>query len=132
MFVFFGQRCVAGGGPAAAHFLCLAKESKQRKATAMHRPFGVPGAVSSQSGGTHNSLRSDKRPSFSDRNNTSPAMHKRKGKCCSLRIALLAQHGGITSIGELLNWFEKTAKQLRSFNAMRSEPLLRSAWEPGQ
>jgi len=24
----------------------------------------------------------------------------------------------------LLNWFEKTAKQLRSSNAMRSEPLL--------
>jgi len=90
----------------------------------MHRPFGVPDAVSSQSGGTHNSLRSDKRPSFSDRNNTSPAMHKRKRQNCSLRIALLAQHGGITSFGESLNWFEKTAKQLRSSNAMRSEPLL--------
>jgi hypothetical protein len=32
----------AGGSPAATHFLCFAKESKQRKATPLHRPFGVP------------------------------------------------------------------------------------------
>jgi len=66
----------------------------------MHRPFGVPGAVLLQSGGTHNSLRSDKRPSFSDRNNTAPATHKRKRHNCSLRIALLAllaQHGGFAN-----------------------------------
>ncbi|RJF96667.1 hypothetical protein D3870_19815 [Noviherbaspirillum cavernae] len=33
---------LAGGGPAAAHFLCFAKESKQRKATAQSLPFGYP------------------------------------------------------------------------------------------
>jgi hypothetical protein len=41
-----GFRCLsatdAGGSPAATHFLCFAKESKQRKATPLRRPFGVP------------------------------------------------------------------------------------------
>jgi len=32
----------AGGGPATAHFLCFAKESKQRKATQKPGPCGVP------------------------------------------------------------------------------------------
>jgi hypothetical protein len=32
----------AGGSPAATHFLCVAKESKQRKATAKPLPFGFP------------------------------------------------------------------------------------------
>jgi hypothetical protein len=32
----------AGGSPAATHFLCFAKESKQRKATPLRRPVGVP------------------------------------------------------------------------------------------
>jgi hypothetical protein len=31
---------LAGGGPAANHFLCFAKESKQRKASAGKLPFG--------------------------------------------------------------------------------------------
>src|SRR5450830_186574 len=33
MFVFFGRECVAGGGPAAAYFSCLAQEkvSKRRR-----------------------------------------------------------------------------------------------------
>ncbi|MNJ74462.1 hypothetical protein D3C77_714010 [compost metagenome] len=35
------EKCVAGGGPAAAHFLCFAKESKQRKATATVVALGV-------------------------------------------------------------------------------------------
>jgi hypothetical protein len=30
---------LAGGGPAAAYFLCFAKESKQRKATALPLPL---------------------------------------------------------------------------------------------
>jgi hypothetical protein len=34
--------CFAGGGPAAAHFSCLAKKSKQKKATARTLPFGFP------------------------------------------------------------------------------------------
>ena len=34
-------RCVAGGGPAAAHFSCLAKKSKQKKATAKPQPLRV-------------------------------------------------------------------------------------------
>jgi len=43
VFVFFGRGCVAGGSPAATHFLCFAKESKQRKATAIRRPLrGYP------------------------------------------------------------------------------------------
>ncbi len=34
---------LAGGGPAAAHFLCSAKESKQRKAAAVRSPLrGCP------------------------------------------------------------------------------------------
>ena len=33
------ERCVAGGGPAAAHFSCLAKKSKQKKATAKPQPL---------------------------------------------------------------------------------------------
>jgi len=32
----------AGGSPAATHFLCFAKESKQRKATAKPLPCGFP------------------------------------------------------------------------------------------
>jgi len=55
---------VAGGGPAAAYFLCFAKESKQRKATAIRRPFGVPVGDVPKSGRETNSLRSDKFPFF--------------------------------------------------------------------
>jgi hypothetical protein len=33
---------LAGGGPAAAYFSCLAKKSKQKKATALPLPFGFP------------------------------------------------------------------------------------------
>ena len=54
----------AGGSPAATHFLCLAKESKQRKATAGSRSFGLPGAAKQKMGGETNSLRSDKFPLF--------------------------------------------------------------------
>jgi hypothetical protein len=32
----------AGGSPAASHFFCFAKKSNQKKATPLHRPFGVP------------------------------------------------------------------------------------------
>jgi len=39
IFLRSGER--AGGGPAAAHFSCLAKKSKQKKATATAPPsFG--------------------------------------------------------------------------------------------
>ena len=54
----------AGGSPAATHFLCFAKESKQRKATAGSRPFGLPGAAKQKMGRETNSLRSDKFPFF--------------------------------------------------------------------
>src|SRR5947209_5778850 len=40
--LFLRGGSVAGGGPAATHFLCFAKESKQRKATAQPLPFGFP------------------------------------------------------------------------------------------
>jgi hypothetical protein len=33
---------LAGGGPAATHFSCFAKKSKQKKATAQPLPFGFP------------------------------------------------------------------------------------------
>ncbi|WP_229726108.1 hypothetical protein [Oxalicibacterium faecigallinarum] len=33
---------LAGGSPAATHFSCLAKKSKQKKATAKSLPFGFP------------------------------------------------------------------------------------------
>ena len=36
------HRSLAGCGPAATHFLCFAKESKQRKATQLSLPFGFP------------------------------------------------------------------------------------------
>ena len=32
---------LAGGCPAASYFLCLAKESDQRKATPLRHPFGA-------------------------------------------------------------------------------------------
>ena len=32
---------LAGGSPAASYFLCLAKESNQRKATWLRHPFGA-------------------------------------------------------------------------------------------
>ncbi len=32
----------AGSGPAAAHFSCFAKKSKQKKATVTRQPFGFP------------------------------------------------------------------------------------------
>jgi hypothetical protein len=35
-------RPLAGGGPAATHFSCFAKKSKQKKATALSLPFGFP------------------------------------------------------------------------------------------
>src|SRR5450830_1537717 len=60
---FFDQP-FAGGSPAATHFLCFAKESKQRKATAGSRSFGLPGAAKQKMGGETNSLRSDKFPLF--------------------------------------------------------------------
>jgi hypothetical protein len=34
-------RLLAGGGPAATHLLCLAKEGKRRKATAPPSPAGA-------------------------------------------------------------------------------------------
>jgi hypothetical protein len=47
-----------GGGPAAAHFLCLAKESKQRKATAESLPpLGVPEKVNAKVGSAETRLR---------------------------------------------------------------------------
>jgi hypothetical protein len=49
----------AGGSPAATHFLCLAKESKQRKATASRCSFGVPSAAPQKMGSERNSLRSN-------------------------------------------------------------------------
>jgi hypothetical protein len=40
---------LAGGGPAAAHFSCLAKKSKQKKATAAPLPpSGVPQKVNAK------------------------------------------------------------------------------------
>src|SRR5450830_964825 len=58
VFSFFDQP-FAGGSPAATHFLCLAKESKQRKATAGSSPFGVPSDAKQKIGRENNSLRSD-------------------------------------------------------------------------
>ena len=64
MFFFLRSKRSAGGGPAAAHFLCFAKESKQRKgwSTAPTRlppsPFGVPAGVAEKMGKAE-SLRSD-------------------------------------------------------------------------
>ncbi|WP_222612478.1 hypothetical protein [Undibacterium flavidum] len=36
------RRSQVGCGPTATHFLCFAKESKQRKATTLPLPFGFP------------------------------------------------------------------------------------------
>jgi hypothetical protein len=47
--------------PGLTHFLCLAKESKQRKARPMRRPLLE---FMSQGGEGENSLRSDSPPSF--------------------------------------------------------------------
>ena len=41
-YIVFSSDEQAGGGPAAAHFLCFAKESKQRKANARSRPLRGP------------------------------------------------------------------------------------------
>ncbi|RFB69445.1 hypothetical protein DZB54_12215 [Herbaspirillum sp. 3R-3a1] len=54
----------AGGSPAATHFSCLAKKSKQKKRPLVRSPFGVPGVGRHKSGGETNSLRSDKFPLF--------------------------------------------------------------------
>ena len=40
--IFRFHRSQAGCGPAATHFLCFAKESKQRKATTLPLAFGFP------------------------------------------------------------------------------------------
>ena len=40
--VLNSHRSQAGSGPAATHFLCFAKESKQRKATTLPLAFGFP------------------------------------------------------------------------------------------
>src|SRR4051794_9467030 len=62
--LFFGEPVrlplrgyLAGGGPAAAHFLCFAKESKQRKAIAPRCPCGVPVKLGSQAGSAKTRLR---------------------------------------------------------------------------
>ncbi|MBC3808095.1 hypothetical protein H8K52_12145 [Undibacterium seohonense] len=41
-FVMIISRPLAGCGPAATHFSCFAKKSKQKKATALSLPFGFP------------------------------------------------------------------------------------------
>jgi hypothetical protein len=71
MSFFLRATVVAGCGPAAAHFLCFAKESKQRKgwSTAPTQRFaaplrGVPVDATHKSGRETNSLRSDKFPFF--------------------------------------------------------------------
>ncbi len=61
---FLASDYPAGGSPAATHFSCLAKKSKQKKRPLVRSPFGVPGVVRHKSGGETNSLRSDKFPLF--------------------------------------------------------------------
>jgi hypothetical protein len=63
-FDFLSSINLAGGSPAATHFLCLAKESKPRKRPLGRSPFGVPGADRHKSGRENNSLRSDIFPFF--------------------------------------------------------------------
>ncbi|TWC68551.1 hypothetical protein FB597_103437 [Herbaspirillum sp. SJZ099] len=58
MLLFLRSERSAGGGPAAAHFSCLAKKSKQKKATQLPSPFGVPDG-SNKKMGKAESLRSD-------------------------------------------------------------------------
>ncbi|MGH8809867.1 MAG: hypothetical protein ACREX0_18490 [Noviherbaspirillum sp.] len=49
---------LAGGGPAAGYFLCLAKESNQRKATAAPLPpSGVPKKGNTKAGSAETRLR---------------------------------------------------------------------------
>jgi len=56
---------VAGGGPAAAHFLCFAKKvSKERRPRFAAPLRGVPVDATHKSGRETNSLRSDKFPFF--------------------------------------------------------------------
>jgi len=69
IFSFFDQP-FAGGSPAATHFSCSAKKSKQKKGwstapTQLGRsPFGVPGVSRRKSGRENNSLRSNIFPFF--------------------------------------------------------------------
>ncbi|TWC68563.1 hypothetical protein FB597_103449 [Herbaspirillum sp. SJZ099] len=58
MLIFLRSQRSAGGGPAAAHFSCLAKKSKQKKATQLPSPFGVPDGTGKKMGKAE-SLRSD-------------------------------------------------------------------------
>jgi len=73
-FLFPSLR-LAGGSPAATHFSCLAKKSKQKKATPKQsapcggsRRAGGPGGIAA------NSLRSNMRRSFSARPTVSSAL----------------------------------------------------------
>ena len=125
-FVFFGRAWFAGSGPAAAHFLCFAKESKQRKATALRRPLsGVPGSGACQSGGTLNSLRSDKRPSLSDCHPPPPATQKRNrytARCASRSTSMT-----IPTLNQVTKSQTGVRRVVFASSAMRSEQFELSA-----
>jgi hypothetical protein len=62
--LFFGEAVavvtpwgLAGGGPAAAHFSCLAKKSKQKKASPSRCPCGVPEKADGKPGSAKTRLR---------------------------------------------------------------------------
>jgi len=78
-------------------FFVSPKKVSKEKRPRFVAPYGGTRCCVASIGRAANSLRSDMRPSFSDCCNTSPATHKRKRRNCSLRIALLAQHGGFAN-----------------------------------
>ncbi|WP_197034850.1 hypothetical protein [Herbaspirillum sp. RV1423] len=78
---------LAGGGPAAAHFSCLVKKSKQKKTTAGSRPFGLPGAAMQKMGRKKTRFAQTVFPSYSIFRIASPAGSKRNGQTGSLRFA---------------------------------------------
>src|SRR5450830_1812694 len=89
---FFDQP-FAGGSPAATHFLCLAKESKQRKATAGSRSFGLPGAAK-QKNGRGNKLASLRQisplfPFFASHHRLAPSGTAKLARCASPGVARL-------------------------------------------
>jgi hypothetical protein len=64
MNVFFLRTTLPGAARQPLTFFASPKKSKQRKATAIRRPFGVPVGAVLKSGRETNSLRSDKFPFF--------------------------------------------------------------------
>src|SRR5450830_384072 len=117
---WFSSDDLAGGGPAAAHFLwSRPKISKQRKATATASPLRGSRRCGVTIGRAANSLRSNMRLSSPDDYPTPPATQKRIFKLLAAHCAIRA-HSPAVLLSITINHHRQTAVLRQQRNAQRA------------